>query len=239
MSTVITELHPGSKVLSIEGGETINRVPLIVLGMSKSNDSVVLLSNKVLNRMQMRPRFGIGDYFHSAIDDYLETVFMDFIPYSLKQTLVKTWIYAETSTEGITAVRHKRRRVFLPSMNELGFGTMPMEGIDYINALKAYFHTSSESIARFAAERGVYETRCYWTRSSPRSGMFYCVTSGGDGIVNEQYTRNVWIRPCFSVSVDTEVMPLTELTGRDCYALIGIETKRVIQEDLFMRLMTL
>lgn len=236
----VAELHPGDRVLVSEWEDkAAKRMPLIVLGPSKENNSVVLLANKALCQMQMGPWRDVGDYFHSSIDDYLETVFMDCIPCSLKQALVKTRIYAEARVGEIGAVGHDRRRVFLPSINELGFGTMPMEGISYIDALKIYFCTGSEKVARCAIEEDSYSACCYWTRSSPNGGVFYCVTSSGDGVVSWQNRRDVWVRPCFSVSVDAGVVPATGVSGSSCYELTGMETKRVIQEDLFMRLMTL
>lgn len=236
----ITGLRPGDIVLSREGeGKQLKQIPLIVLGPSENNDSVVLLSAPALGRVQMRPRFDIGGYFHSTIDDYLETVFMDSTPYSLKQALAETEIHAGVSVKGTTVAMCDRRRVFLPSMNELGFRNVPEGGVNYIDALKAYSHTSLRSIARVAAENGSSEMSCYWTRSSPRSNIFYCITPEGNGFTAPQDSCDIWIRPCFSVSVDTEVAPVDKFNIH-YYELVGAETKRrIIQEDLFMRIMTL
>ena len=57
----------------------------------------------------------------------------------------------------------------------------------------------------------------------------------------DAYLENVFMDSlsCFSVSVDAEVTPVVD-SNHPYYELVGVETKRrTIQEDLFMRLMTL
>lgn len=237
----ITELHPGDIILSREGeGETAKQISLIVLGPSENNDSVVLLSERALEQVPIHNMWDESGYFRSYMDCYLENSFIDWVPYSLRQALVATQVCVDTSVRGIISTTRNRRMVFLPSMYELGFSDVLMEGLNYISALKAYRHTESEAVARFTAAEDRYETCCYWTRSFCGDNKFYCVSNTGGVDIAARDNRNVRMRPCFSVSVRTEVAPVLSGSAGLCYKIVGMkEERRVVQEDLFVRLMTL
>ena len=226
--------------MSREGeGKAAKQIALIALGPSENNDSVVLLSGVALGRAQISSMWDENDYFRSDMDCYLENSFTDYIPYSLRQALVATEVCIDMSARGIPSRAYERRRVFLPSMYELGFDNVPMEGVNYINALRMMRHVRVDNLARYATDQGSNSTCCYWTRSFAGDNEFYCVTHSGCSCTVAKDGSNTWIRPCFSVSVDAEVIPILGLV-EPSYELIGVETKRrIIQEDLFMRLMTL
>ncbi len=236
----ITELRSGDIVLSREGeGETARQISLIVLGPSENNDSVVLLSEVALGQVQMANTWDENSYFRSNMDCYLENSFTDYIPCSLRQALVAIQVCVDTSTIGIVSRIYNRRRVFLPSMYELGFDNVFVEGISYINALRIMRQVRTDVLARYAIEQDFHNPCCYWTRSIAGDTGVYCVTKGGGSCVVAKDSRDTYIRPCFSVSVDAEVTLIPGLT-EPSYELIGVETRRrIIQEDLFVRLMTL
>lgn len=209
-----------------------------MLGPSENNDSVVLLSERPLIRMRMSPWWAADDYFHSDIDAYLENSFMDSLSRPLKQMLVATQIRVSINTPIGEVIVGNGRRVFLPSMHELGFGIPYLEGLDYINALKMFHNTRDDRLARSVLTPDVEQAGWYWTRSSAGVDEFYCVKASGDSCAVMKDSYDIWIRPCFSVSVDAEVTPVVE-SNHSYYELVGAETRRIIQEDLFVRLMTL
>lgn len=227
-------------ILSREGeGKAAKQIALIALGPSENNDSVVLLSGVALGRAQMSNTWDENDYSRSNIDCYLENSFTDRIPCSLRQVLVATQVCVDTSTRGVVSRIYNRRRVFLPSMYELGFDNVFVEGINYINALKTMRQVRTDILARYAIEQDFHNPCCYWTRSLAGDNGFYCITHCGGSCIVAKDSRDTYIRPCFSVSVDAEVTLIPGLI-EPSYELIGVETRRrIIQEDLFVRLMTL
>lgn len=239
MSIRIAELYPGDRVISSRKiGPTTEQMPLIVLGSSKNNDSVILLAERGLGLAQMNPWWNAGDYFHSAIDDYLEDIFADSLSQTLKQVLVATEICVNKSTALGEVLVGNSRRVFLPSMCELGFETPYLEGISYISALKQYHRIMRNDVARIALVSGSSKACFYWTRSSDNDNEFHCVMPDGCSCIVSKENYDIRIRPCFSVSVEAEVAQVT-VSGSSYYKLTGMRTRRAIQGDLFVQLMTL
>lgn len=170
-----------------------------------------------------------NDYFSSDIDRFLNTGFLtEYVSESLNHVLVGTRVIAHERHSGIE--RDALRKVFLPSMYELGYSDYVRDGLNYGAPCAAW--QQAVSVRKNAPTR-------YWTRSVG-GGRFLTVSSRGSPSmaesVNSYYAS---LRPCFSVSERTEVALMSALV-RPHYKIVGMEAKRrVIQEDLFMQLMTL
>ena len=227
----ITDLCQGDTILSKATiGIITYDMPLIVLGSSQSTNSVILLSEKGLMAARMSIGSDPDDYFSSDIDRFLNAGFLiEYVPESLNHVLVGTRVITHERHNGIE--KAAIRKVFLPSMYELGYSDYAREGLNYGTPCVA--GQQAISIRKNMPVR-------YWTRSVD-GGRFLTISSrGSPSMAESAASYYASLRPCFSVSVRTEVAPV--LSGSDglYYKIVGMkEERRVIQEDLFMRLMTL
>lgn len=201
--------------------------PLIYCGLSKNNDTALLLSRDLLPPMRMND-YPSSQYDGCELDVFLGDNFRDIISNNLNKCLVTTEIELNSD-------RCIKRDVFLPSLKEVN------KDIEhsFLCALTRYRDTHTYSFVRAACGLLDNNPHSYWLRTPYSASNFYCVSSIGNSNSNNAASSGSWLRPCFSVSLDAEVTPVVDFNHL-YYELVGVETKRrTIQEDLFMRLMTL
>lgn len=170
------------------------------------------------------------DYFSSDIDRFLNADFLiEYISESLNHVLVGTRVTAHERHSGVE--RDALRKVFLPSMYELGYSDHVREGLNY--GVPCAVWQQAVSVRKNAPTR-------YWTRSVG-GGRFLTISSRGlPSMAESVASYYASLRPCFSVSVRTEVAPVLAGSAGLCYKIVGMkEERRIVQEDLFVRLMTL
>ena len=217
MNIKITELRPGDKVLSkINIGLENYDMPLIILGPSQSNNSVILLSEKGLMAARMSVGSDPDDYFSSDVDRFLNAGFLtEYVSESLNHVLIGTRVVAHERHNGME--KAAIRKVFLPSMYELGYSDYAREGLNYGTPCVA--GQQAVSVRKNAPT-------WYWTRSVG-GGRFLIVSSRGSPSmaesVNSYYAS---LRPCFSVSARTEVALMSGLV-RPYYKLVERLFRRI------------
>lgn len=229
----ISDVAIGSRIMSevkIDG--TTWDMPLIVLGLSSDNDSILLLSEFVLLQMAMNQN-DVAKYFGCDVDIFLENKFKDeYISDELRQSLVKTAIVTRQNGSSIIG----NRSVFLLSTSELGLNNVLGEGCNYIQAIRFGMGEVDEFETRRAYGldgRAHY----YWTRTAYTTSDFrYVLRSGYFSNDNASYP-DYWLRPCFSVSLDTIVV-----MERDNRLLPNVyrlgRTLETFNENLFLKLLS-
>lgn len=203
MSRTLSELSAGTKVMvDIKISGSKRAIPFIVLGKSEQQNSMLLLPDLLLKKKRMNSTDS-AEYNGCEADSYLSDGFIEeFIDDDLSACLVATNIktYSKSTEETSTI----QRKIFLLSMSETGLSTTPDEGTSYISVLKTYYNTTSAYDARKCTTiDGTYDY--YWLRTPYSASSFYCVGNGGNSGSSSATGSGCWLRPCFSVSLDTIV----------------------------------
>lgn len=210
MSRTLSELSAGTKIMvDMKISGVTKAMPFIVLGKSSQENSMLLLSDMLIEERKMNSTDST-EYNGCDADTYLENDFIDtYLSDALANCLVPTTIKTySNSTEVTTEIQ---RKIFLLSYSELGFSTESDEGSSYLQVLKTYYNKTFSDSARIAKTPSG-SPGIYYTRTGRNSSLYWGVSTFGDSTYVAANTINCWLRPCFSVSLDTIVSNSTEDT---------------------------
>lgn len=226
----IKELMLGDVInTSIKVNNTWHRFPLVCCGLSEDKDSALLLSECLLPQIQMN-NVNIDRYDGCYVDTFLSSNFKNSISHELNQSLVKTRMQDRGDCI--------RREIFLPSSQEIACRFRDAL-ICNVGSFSSRYWASAHSLL---SDTGL--SRPYWLRTPHHDLGFYYITYNGNQFVSRPYECDYWLRPCFSVSLDTIVLSEEKYDGVHahyvrCYNLVGRAASNCIQieNDVFMDLL--
>ncbi len=211
MSQALSTLDIGKLVHleeTVDG--TLSYVPYIYLGLSES-DNCVLLRQYALSNRRMHTS-AVASYDSCEMDEWLEgdgTGFLARFDSATLATFVSSQIkcYDITADEIVTIAR----RCYLLSYTELGYATTPDEGASYLSALYAATGATAASAARISYNESLAAV-FWWMRSAASETNYrYVSTTGYASSLSAAYA-GYSPRPALSVSPDTLVSDGTEDT---------------------------
>lgn len=213
MSKKISEITPGSIVCfntTLSG--TDKSTDFIVLGLSKTGDSILLLQKYVYEHRQFH-NTDVSEYSTSDIDKYLSAdatesdSYRSKLPEAIRNCLVKTTIgsysYSSKTTLSLS------RDIFLMSYTEVGFSdnsTLANEGNSYLDVLAVAAGTTNSSSRKAAIESG--GSVGWWLRSPESVSTVRRVSNDGSGcliIYASDISSDIYVRPILSVIPTTLV----------------------------------
>lgn len=236
MSRTISDLSVGSLIYidEIYDGE-ITHVPYIYLGIDENGNARVL-RQYTLSEGGTLNNTNISCYAGCQIDSMLEDRSNGFLSRfnmatynALADTLIKYSDYTD-SNDGGGIISQVRRKCFLLSYSELGYGDSAAgnEGKSYIEALATFYDTSDTNYARITKkeENNIVTA---WTRSAfgivDSACQFYFVNT--DGSSKTRYAEasgTVFYRPALSFIATT---PISDEGSNEIFLLPGDNSNTV------------
>lgn len=208
MSRTIADLTEGTEIyIDEQGTEAVEHIPYIYLGIDDYGNARVwrkyCLSTRVMDSE------AIASYGGCDMDIWLEDEEDGFLCRFNAETincLVNTTIgYSDFTENQEGALSTIARRCFLLSNTELGYTNIVDEGRSFLSALKTYYNTTDDYVARIPRTSNEGSVQA-WLRSGVNATQFSCEHTNGYPsvrVANSAIPSNV--RPALSIAPTTLV----------------------------------